>query len=173
MNYAGIILHDSANGPGWRVTLFVSGCQHHCLGCQNIEAQDYNYGDSFTLSTKQDILQALNRPEIKGLSISGGDPLWQEEQSINELTNICKSTHELGKDVWLWTGFTWEEIFNPSLDKTTIESCRNLLLNCDVVIDGRFIEKEKDLSLPWRGSRNQRIINVKETIAKGYVVVED
>ena len=173
MNYSGYYKSDMANGEGWRVTLFVSGCSNHCKGCQNLEAQDYNYGKLYTDETQEKILKDLNRKNIQGLSLSGGDPLWQDENGLNKLINLCKETHKLGKDIWMWTGFTWEEIFNSELNKSEIQLCRELIRNCDILIDGRFEEDKKDLSLAWRGSYNQRIIDVNKSIKEGEVVLYD
>ena len=172
MNYSGIIWHDSANGPGWRTTLFVSGCQHHCEGCQNAEAQDYTMGEPFNEKIYNKIMEFVKKPEVQGLTISGGDPLWQTEQDIQTLTSLCQEVHSIGKDVWLWTGFAWEEIFDESLNGTDIETLRELIKNCDIVVDGRFDNSKKDLSLKWRGSLNQRIINVQKTL-KSHGIVEE
>ena len=168
MNYSGIILHDSANGPGWRITLFVSGCQHNCLNCQNAEAQDYEYGEPYTDKTKHTILEALKRPEIQGLTLSGGDPLCQDKKGTDQLTTLCQVAHYVQKDVWLWTGYTWEQIFaflTPEQKK--------LASSCDIIVDGQFVENKKDLSLAWRGSSNQRIINVQASLSSNQIVLED
>ena len=164
---------DITNGPGIRVSLFVSGCNHHCFNCFNPETWDFNYGFEYTIEIEQEILKLLQKPHIRGLSLLGGDPLWQDENGLNKLINLCKETHKLGKDIWMWTGFTWEEIFNPELNKSEIQLCRELIRNCDILIDGRFEEDKKDLSLAWRGSYNQRIIDVKKSMEKEEIVLYD
>lgn len=164
MNYGGINYTDSANGEGWRVTLFVSGCKFHCKDCQNKEVQEYSYGEKFEEITKQMILSRIKSPIINGLSLSGGDPLWQSYSDIMELTNLCKEVHKVNKNVWIWSGFTWNEIFIQG--ETTLDNIarQNLISNCDVFIDGLFKADKKDLSLAWRGSSNQRVIDVQKTL---------
>ena len=173
MNYAKIKHFDPANGEGIRLSLFVSGCQFNCPGCFNQEAQDYNYGKPFTKETYNQILTDLSRPEYDGLSILGGDPLWQDTDGLNQLINLCKDTHSLNKNIWLWTGFTFESIFNPVYSNTDFIFCQELIKNCDVVVDGLFKEKLRDLSLKWRGSSNQRIIDVKKTLEAKEVILKE
>ena len=156
MNYQKINAFDIANGEGIRVSLFVSGCKFHCKGCFNSQAWDFNSGYPYTEKEEQLILERLKHPDFKGLSILGGDPFWQDDEGLKQLISLCEKVHKLGKDVWIWTGFTWEEIVSS---ENTLYHL--LIKNCDYLIDGRFIEKEKDLSVAWRGSTNQRIINVQ------------
>lgn len=171
MNYSGIYYSDMGNGPGWRVTLFVSGCSNKCPGCQNLEAQDYNYGKLYNEDLHNKIIESLKRPQIQGLSLSGGDPLWQNSDGLKSLIKLCQEAHELNKNVWLWTGFVWEDIFSSILDRTEVEEMRKLLKNCDVVVDGPFILEKRDITLAHRGSSNQRIIDVKKTLENGEVVL--
>lgn len=171
MNYSGIYYSDMGNGPGWRVTLFVSGCTHHCPECQNLEAQDYNYGKLFDKEINDKIIFNLKRPNIKGLTLSGGDPLCQDNEGLKQLIELCKEAHKLNKNVWLWTGSTWEEIFDNSKCDSALISKQELIKNCDVIVDGPFVLEKKDLSLAWRGSSNQRIINVQESIKNNEVVL--
>ena len=167
MNYGRIIKYDVANGEGVRTSLFVSGCTNHCPGCFNQEAQDFNYGKLYTQDTENILLDCIKQPYISGLSILGGDPLCQDDMGLITLNFLARKVHSLGKTVWLWTGFKWED-FNF----TNNFSLQSLLLSaCDVVVDGPFIEAEKDLSLAFRGSRNQRIINVRETLGKGEIIL--
>ena len=167
MNYSNIILCDTANGEGVRTSLFVSGCTNHCPGCFNQEAQDFNYGKLYTQDTENILLDCIKQPYISGLSILGGDPLCQDDMGLITLNFLAHKVHSLGKTVWLWTGFKWED-FNF----TNNFSLQSLLLSaCDVVVDGPFIEAEKDLSLAFRGSRNQRIIDVRETLGKGEIIL--
>ena len=172
MNYSNIILCDTANGEGIRTSLFVSGCTNHCQGCFNEEAQDFNYGQPYTHETEQTILKQVSKPYVAGLSILGGDPLCQNNDGLTHLIELINAVHDLGKTVWLWTGFVWEDFdhIELSLDKTLIKT---LLYNCNVVVDGPFIESQKDLTLAFRGSFNQRIIDVPKTIKAGKVVLYD
>lgn len=167
MNYGRIIKYDVANGEGVRTSLFVSGCTNYCPGCFNQEAQDFNYGKLYTQDTENILLDCIKQPYISGLSILGGDPLCQDDTGLITLNFLAHKVHSLGKTVWLWTGFKWED-FNF----TNNFSLQSLLLSaCDVVVDGPFIEAEKDLSLAFRGSRNQRIIDVRETLEKGEIIL--
>ena len=167
MNYSQLITCDTANGEGVRTSLFVSGCTNHCPGCFNQEAQDFNYGKLYTQDTENILLDCINQPYISGLSILGGDPLCQDDMGLITLNFLAHKVHSLGKTVWLWTGFKWE-----NFNFTNNFSLQSLLLSaCDVVVDGPFIEAEKDLSLAFRGSRNQRIIDVRKTLGKGEIIL--
>ena len=150
MNYGGIIKNDIANGPGVRVSLFVSGCRNHCPGCFQPETWDFDYGDPFTEETEKEILEALRPSWIQGLSILGGDPMEPENQEalLPRLRRVKAELPE--KDVWLYTGYRLERV-----------STSPLLPLVDVVVDGPYIEAEKDVSLAFRGSRNQRIIHLE------------
>lgn len=172
MNYGSLRKMDITNGPGVRVSLFVSGCGHHCFNCFNPETWDFNYGQKYTKETEDEILKLLGKTYIRGLSLLGGDPLWQNQQGLVELIELCKKAHNMGKDVWLWTGFTWEEIFNKDLnDANRAKYCQELVRNCDVIVDGKFLEDFKNLGLKWKGSSNQRVIDVKQTLHKGEIVL--
>lgn len=150
MNYAGIKKVDIANGPGVRVSLFVSGCRNHCPGCFNPETWDFDYGEPFTDKTEEELIKALRPSWIQGLSILGGDPMEPENQSAL-LPFIRRVKEELpDKGIWLYTGYRLESV-----------SSSPLLDLADVVVDGPFIETEKDISLAFRGSRNQRIIDLR------------
>ena len=150
MNYGGIIKNDIANGPGVRVSLFVSGCRNHCPGCFQPETWDFDYGDPLTKETEKEILEALRPSWIQGLSILGGDPMEPENQEAL-LPFLQRLKAELpDKDVWLYTGYRLKSV-----------SASPLLPLVDVVVDGPYIEAEKDVSLAFRGSRNQRIIHLE------------
>ena len=167
MNYSQLIACDTANGEGIRTSLFVSGCTNHCLGCFNQEAQDFNYGKPYTQDTENMLLDCVKQPYISGLSILGGDPLCQDDMGLITLNFLTHKVHSLGKTVWLWTGFKWED-FNF----TNNFSLKSMLLSaCDVIVDGPFIEAEKDLTLAFRGSRNQRVIDVCKTLEKGEIIL--
>ena len=170
MNYSNIIQYDMANGEGIRTSLFISGCNFHCKGCFNTEAQDFNYGQPFTESTYILIQNYLQSPQVSGLSLLGGDPLCQDVAGLQQLIDLCVYTKSLGKNVWLWTGFEWEDIMNTSSIKNENGYKKVLLSICNVVIDGPFVEELKDSSLAWRGSTNQRIIDVEESLKHNCVI---
>lgn len=165
MNYAKIKHFDIANGEGVRTSLFVSGCHFHCEECFNPEAWDYNYGELYTKETTTYILSTLNSPYIDGLSILGGDPLWQDEEGIAQLINLVEQVKSIGKTVWIWSGFTWEQL--PSLSN----SKQNLVQLCDVMIDGLYNNTSRDLRLKWRGSSNQRVIDIQNSLNQQKVVL--
>lgn len=173
MNYSNLIQYDCANGEGWRTTLFVSGCDFHCPGCFNKEAQDFNYGKQFTIDTLTSILDMVKDDKVSGLSIIGGDPMCQNYNGLLLLMNLCKLVRHIGKTVWLWSGFTFEDILNGLDDMFAITNMAryDLLRNIDVFIDGPFIEKLKDPSLKWRGSSNQRIIDVQESLKQNKIIL--
>lgn len=149
MNYCGIKKTDIANGLGVRVSLFVSGCRNHCPGCFQPETWDFDFGEPFTRDTEKEIMKALRPSWIQGLSILGGEPMEPENQKAL-LPFLKRVRRELpGKDVWLYTGYRLEDIAESPL-----------LHYVDVLVDGPFVEAEKDAGLPFRGSRNQRIIQM-------------
>ena len=172
MNYGSIKLCDCANGPGMRVSLFVSGCRHYCKGCFNEVAWAFDYGELYTLDTEQAILEALQPPYIDGLSVLGGEPLEPENVPyIKRLAYLAKAER---KTVWVYTGYTWEELIKMikrNLYVDRLDPIKILLNNIDVLVDGPFIEAEKDISLLFRGSRNQRLIDVQESLVTGRVVL--
>ena len=150
MNYGAIKKTDIANGPGVRVSLFVSGCRNHCPGCFQPETWDFDYGAPFTEETEDEIMKALNHPWIQGLSVLGGDPMEPENQAglLPFLRRVKETLPE--KDIWIYTGYKLEDV-----------ALSPLLSYADAVVDGPFIEAEKDLPLAFRGSRNQRIIHLR------------
>ena len=170
MNYGNIKFYDIANGEGIRTSLFVSGCTNHCQGCFNKEAQDFNYGQPYTHETERVILEQISKPYIAGLSILGGDPLCQDNAGLTYLIDLVDAVHDWDKTVWLWTGFVWEDFNQIKLSRGK-SLTKTLLYNCDVVVDGPFIEAQKDLTLPFRGSANQRLIDVQKTLIEGHVVL--
>lgn len=174
MNYIKITKHDIANGPGVRVVLWVSGCRLHCKNCQNPQSWDFNAGNIFDEAVKQELFGALDKPYIKGITFSGGHPL--EYQNLPDVYDLIKEikTKFPNKDIWLYTGYT----LSISDFDTTIDcgwdnaAIRNYILAmCDVVVDGPYIEEQRDITLAFRGSKNQRLIDVKETLKQGKVVV--
>lgn len=147
---------DIANGEGIRVSLFVSGCNFHCYNCFNKEAQDFNNGKQFAEAEFNTICELLHQPYIAGLSLLGGDPLCQDSTGFHIMTRLALTARSLGKTVWLWTGFKWEDIWNDESDMRIYR--QNLISLCDVVVDGQYIDSLRDLTLKWRGSSNQRVI---------------
>ncbi len=166
MRYANIILDDTANGEGVRVSLFVSGCNRHCKGCFNQDAQSFEYGELYTPKTEKLILTQLDLPYVTGLSILGGEPLDQTIDGKRDLLYLIAKAKDMGKTVWLWTGYTWEDVAEYSGAMN-----RGLTGWIDVVVDGPYVEELRDISLPFRGSSNQRIIDVKRTLDAGRVVL--
>ena len=172
MNYAGIIKVDLANGIGIRTSLFVSGCQFHCPECFNQDQQDYGYGQMYTEATMGKILQEVAKPYNSGLSILGGDPMWQNMDGMADLERLCSAVHELGKTVWLWTGFTWEELTQLGQRADATQLMRyDLLTHVDMLVDGRYEANLKDPTLAWRGSSNQRVIDVKASLHNDEIIL--
>lgn len=151
MNYAEIKKVDIANGPGVRVSLFVSGCRNHCKGCFNPETWDFDYGRPFTRATEDEIIEALRPLWIQGLSILGGEPT--EEENAAVLIPFLKRVRAAlpDKDIWLYSGYTYEVLRD-----------KEILTLADVLVDGPFLLEQKDAGLAFRGSRNQRIIDLGE-----------
>ena len=171
MNYAAIKWADVANGPGVRVSLFVSGCTHHCPGCFNPEAQDFGYGQPFTAAEEERILAALSPAHIKGLSLLGGEPLEPDNQRA--LLPFLRRVKERfpDKEIWCYSGYTLEELWGDG--RARCEATGALLSHLDVLVDGPFVEAQKDLNLRFRGSANQRILNVPASVAARAPVLWD
>ena len=169
MNYSGIKKYDIANGPGVRVSLFVSGCRHHCEGCFNPETWDFNYGNVYTPEVEAEILEACAPDYITGLSLLGGEPMEPENQPfVLELLRKFKARFP-EKTVWCYSGYLLDEhLLAGKLGPAEIT--KEILSYLDVLVDGEFHIKEKDLSLRFRGSCNQRVIRVKESIANNEIV---
>ncbi len=168
MNYAEIKKYDIANGEGVRVSLFVSGCRRHCKGCFNSVAWDFSYGKPFTGETEEELLEALAPDYIAGLSLLGGDPFEPENRTV--LLPFIRKFRERfpEKDIWCYTGYTYE---NGTLKEDNGEGVRELLSEIDVLVDGPFIEELKDIRLKFRGSSNQRVLDLKRTREQGNIVL--
>lgn len=151
MRYLKITSPDTNNGRGFRVTLWIPGCSHNCPGCHNKWTHDYNAGREIDESVYDDLINRLNQPYIKGLTLSGGDPLDQNEQVLKELSELIdRIKNDIPDiDIWLYTGFIYENL--QGLQKDIADKC-------DVIVDGPYIESQRDISLAFRGSKNQRII---------------
>lgn len=174
MNYAQLRTMDISDGEGIRVSLYVSGCNFHCHNCYNKKQQSFTYGKPYTQETEQQILSYLSKPYIAGLSLLGGDPLWQDYEGLHQLQQLCKKAHKMNKDVWIWSGFTWEEIFQKVAtdDLNGYKIMQQMLIEeCDIWVDGLYVDNLRDLSLKWRGSSNQRIIDIKQSLEQGKVVL--
>ena len=183
MNYLQITHEDVCNGDGLRVVLWLSGCSHHCYNCQNPQTWNPDSGIPFDKSAKQEIFDELSKDYISGLTLTGGDPLYE-----NNLDEVLKLVKEIRisfpeKTIWLYTGFEWNQIMNMQVIQP-IFSCKDLeskiqnilkrqeiIKMCDVLVDGEYIDEQKDLTLKFRGSKNQRVIDVKKSLAQNKVVL--
>lgn len=161
MNYASIKACDVANGTGVRVSLFVSGCNHHCEGCFNSEAWDFNYGERFDDEKMAQIIDNLAPDYISGLSLLGGEPLDPKNQA--EVLKIVKKVKAVypNKTIWCYSGFTFEELLEMKKECVILEE---LLENIDILVEGRFVLSLKQLGLKFRGSSNQRILDVSKSL---------
>lgn len=171
MNYADIKKIDVANGEGVRVSVFVSGCNHHCKGCFNQCAWDFNYGKKFTEKEEQQIIDYMNHDYISGLSLLGGEPL--EPKNQEGLLPLVKKVKEKfpNKNIWCYTGFDFEKDVVGKMAKDN-ETTRELLKYIDIIVDGKFEEDKKNLKLQFRGSSNQKIVDVKKSLQTGQIVKE-
>ena len=164
MYYAEIKNFDVANGPGIRVSLFVSGCPHACPGCFNEIAWNYEYGEKYTEEVEEKILKAVSKAEIQGLSLLGGEPLYPA--NLRALLPLLRKLKERlpKKDIWCYTGFTFETLLKD-------KGRRALLEQLDVLVDGPFVRSLRDVGLRFRGSSNQRLIDVQTSLARGKVAL--
>ena len=158
MNYHNITTDDMLNGDGLRTVLWVSGCNHHCNNCQNKQTWDKNSGIYFGNDEWEEILSNLKKNYISGITFSGGDPLFPDNRQM--ITNIAEKIHRLypTKTQWLYTGYNFEEVKDLEIMKYL-----------DVVVDGEYIDSQRDVTLPWRGSKNQRVIDVQKSLAENCV----
>ena len=164
MNYAEIKQCDIANGTGVRTTLFVSGCRHRCPGCFNEVAWDFGAGSAFTADVEDEVISTLRPAYVKGLSVLGGEPLEPENQEVLApfLERVRKELPH--KSIWLWTGFTWEQLASEDCRAHTPQLDR-ILKSLDVLVDGPFVLDKRDITLRFMGSPNQRIIDVPSSLA--------
>ena len=202
MNYHTITYPDQNNGDGLRVVLWLSGCSHHCYNCQNPQTWDANSGIPFDESAKKELFRELDKDYISGLTLTGGDPLFESNldgvldlvtefnkrynfQKVDS-ANHCKmgvpedkNADEIrllfpNKSIWLYSGYTWSEIFNDGVYLT--RDCagwkrREIVKKCEVLVDGRYIDSQRNVQAKWRGSDNQRVINIQESLKQGKVVL--
>ena len=165
MYFGNIIKCDIEDGIGVRVSLFVSGCRHHCKGCFQPETWDFNYGEEFTDKTEAELLEALKPDYIDGLTLLGGEPFEPENQKV--LYPFLKKLREYfpNKNVWCYSGYTFEELCGNAHPVTDVTV--PMLELIDVLVDGEFVQELKNISLQFRGSSNQRILDVKESLKNG------
>ena len=170
MNYATIRPFDVANGPGVRVSLFVSGCTHRCKNCFNAEAWDFNYGELFTEKEEEKILEALKPDYIKGFSLLGGEPFEKSNQEVlSEFLPKIKEAYP-EKTIWCYTGYDFEK--DLLTGRITDKEITDKMLSCiDILVDGKFVEELKNLKLRFKGSENQRIIDVKKSLSENKIVL--
>ena len=162
MFYGEIKKFDIADGEGVRVSVFVSGCKNHCKGCFQSQTWDFNYGKEFTIDTVNEVLEALAKPFVQGLTILGGEPFEVENQpDVLELIQIVRAKFPQ-KDIWCFTGYVLETDLLPDYGRRHTQWTDEILHSIDVLVDGPFIEEKKDLQLAFRGSSNQRIIKMKD-----------
>ena len=171
MNYSGIKYNDIANGPGVRTVLFVSGCTHHCRGCFQPETWDFENGDPFDGETEEAIFKSVEPYYIAGLTLLGGEPMEPYNQEV--LVPFIRRFRERfpDKSLWCYTGYTYERDLVPADGKAHTELTDEFLTYIDVLVDGEFVLEQKDITLLFRGSRNQRLIDMKATLKSGAVVL--
>lgn len=183
MNYLKIEHEDVCNGTGLRVVLWLSGCSHHCYNCQNPQTWNPDNGIQFDELAKQEIFNELSKDYISGITFSGGDPLY--EYNLDEVLKLVQEIRISfpEKTIWLYTGFCWNDIMCSFaglqadyvvLDKKDIEAWekrREIISNVDVLVDGEYIDEQRDITLKWRGSSNQRVISVVDSLAQGKIVL--
>ena len=177
MNYHNITYPDQNNGDGLRIVLWVAGCEHHCTNCQNQQTWSPQGGIPFDKNAMNEILNELKKDYISGITFSGGDPLHpQNVQNVLKIVDEIRVSYPT-KNIWLYTGYTWEQIMHPVITDINSEQLKmlqmrkELVSKCNVLIDGRYVDELRDISLHWRGSSNQRVINVQETLKQKQIVL--
>lgn len=203
MNYHNITYPDMNNGSGLRVVLWLSGCSHKCKGCQNPQTWDANSGIPFDELAKEELLRELDKDYISGLTLTGGDPLFESNldgvldlvTEVNKRYNTARYIDENAqgnhnmlninvnellfssshKSIWLYTGFTWEEIRSGNMEDGLKygewTKRAKIITECDVLIDGRYIDSQRDITLSYRGSKNQRLVDIQQSLQKGEIVL--
>ena len=173
MNYANIKYTDIANGPGVRTSLFVSGCTHHCRECFNPETWDFAFGEPYDSEVEEALLSSLEPAYISGLSILGGEPM--EPANQEALLPLYRKFKERfpGKTLWIYSGYCFEQLTDPGYKRAYTAFTSEILQLADVLVDGEFVAEKKNISLRFRGSENQRIIDLRETLKTGSIVLSD
>ena len=176
MNYLKIEHEDVCNGDGLRVVLWCSGCSHHCYNCQNPQTWNPDSGIPFDESAKQEIFNEMSKDYISGITFSGGDPL--HENNLDEVLKLVQEIRNLfpTKTIWLYTGYSYSEIFRGQPSCLSQEGLNNfkrreIIKQCNVLVDGEYIDEQKDLTLKWRGSKNQNCIDVKQSLAQNKIIL--
>lgn len=170
MNYAGIKYCDIANGKGCRTVLFVSGCRNRCEDCFQPQTWDFGYGEAFDAKVQQEILDSLKPDYVQGLTLLGGEPFEEENQSaLVPFVREVRAQYPK-KDIWAYTGYVYDQDLIPGGRKYTKDT-ETLLSMIDILVDGPFIREQKDITLKFRGSRNQRVIDLRKTLECGTVVL--
>ena len=192
MNYHNITYPDMNNGDGLRVALWLSGCSHHCYNCQNPQTWDSNSGILFDEAAKEELFRELERDYISGITFTGGDPLFHK--NLNDVLRIIITIRKdfPEKTIWLYSGFSWKSIWDNTINinvndeiggLSLSQECENTLyLNnknkrrkiisqCDVMVDGRYIDSQRDISLKWRGSKNQQVIDVQKSLRENKIIL--
>lgn len=169
MNYSEIKYYDIANGPGVRTSLFVSGCRNHCKGCFQPETWDFSNGKEFTKEVQQEILKSLEEDYIKGITLLGGDPFEPENQAELLPFLSCLKEKYPKKDIWAYTGYLLETDLIANTGKSHTLDTIPMLKMIDVLVDGPFIEEQKDITLKFKGSKNQRVIQLKTYFSTGEI----
>lgn len=181
MNYHNISYPDMNNGDGLRVCLWLSSCSHHCPQCQNPQTWDCNSGIPFDQAAHDELFEQLSKDYISGITFTGGDPLHENNLSgVLDLVNEIKLSYP-EKNIWLYSGYYWEEIFEPSFTeqseewiKQYLKDCeirKRIISVCDVMVDGRYVDELRDVSLKWRGSSNQNVIDIQESIKQERLIL--
>lgn len=177
MNYAQIRSMDISNVEGIGVSLFVQGCDFHCKNCFNSETWEFSKGQEWNDKTKNQFLKLIETPFIQRVSILGGEPLHPKNvQNVLKIVDEIRVSYPT-KNIWLYTGYTWEQIMHPVITDINSEQLKmlqmrkELVSKCNVLIDGRYVDELRDISLHWRGSSNQRVINVQETLKQKQIVL--
>ena len=185
MNYHNITYPDMNNGDGLRVVLWLSGCSHKCKGCQNPQTWDANSGIPFDESAKEELFRELDKDYISGLTLTGGDPLFEKNLDdvldlVTEINDRYNTSHDRirlscpQKSIWIYTGYKFEDclIKCKICDENFFRSLRyEIIKQCDVLIDGQYIDSQRNITLPYRGSSNQRLIDIQQTLQKGEIVL--
>ncbi len=196
MNYHNITYPDMNNGEGLRVVLWLSGCSHKCKGCQNTQTWDADSGIPFNKLAKEELFRELDKDYISGLTLTGGDPLFESNldgvldlvTEVNKRYNTAPNRIRLSspqKSIWIYTGYIWEDIMNYVTPFNNVITTSNyeilydyqmwkrqeIIKQCDVLVDGRYMDSQRDITLPYRGSSNQRLIDIRQSLQKGEIVL--
>ena len=174
MNYEDIYKADTTNGIGVRVVLWTSGCSHHCKECHNPQTWSPSHGQPYTEDTKREILEALSKSYIHGITLSGGDPLY--EGNLKDIYDLVLTIRQEmpNKSIWIYSGYTWKELHKLNPDNKNYESMklrRDIVEMCDVFVDGKFEIAKKNIRLKYCGSENQKVIDVKKTLETKHIVL--